>query len=105
MIEQSTTEEKYNEAVTKHEEWNMARAKEAHTERLRKEKEAHQLKVEVLRQEKLEAERKAEEKRKEEEQKAEEKRLEEERIWLEAKKKGVGLGEGEAGGCRTSAFS
>ncbi len=44
-------------------------------ERLKKEKEAHQLKVEVLRQEKLEAERKVEEKR-----------LEEERLWLEAEK-------------------
>ncbi len=44
-------------------------------ERLRKEKEACQLKVEVLRQEKLEAERKVEEKR-----------LEDERIQLEAEK-------------------
>ncbi|PBK87800.1 hypothetical protein ARMGADRAFT_1034419 [Armillaria gallica] len=64
----------------------MARAKEVHTERLRKEKEVCQLKIEILRQEKLEAERKAEEERKEEEQKVKEKRLEDEQIQLEAKK-------------------
>ncbi len=62
------------------------RGKEAQVEKLRKEKEAHLLKVETLKKEKLEAERRAEEKRKEEEQKAEEKRLEDERIQLEAKK-------------------
>ncbi len=56
-IEQSTAEEKYDEAVNKHEEWKTAKAKKAHVERLRKEKEACRLKVEVLRQEKIEAER------------------------------------------------
>ncbi len=66
-VEQSAVEEKYDEAVNRHEEWKMAKAKEAWAEQLRKEKEAHQLKVEVLRQEKLEAERKAEEWRQEEE--------------------------------------
>ncbi len=79
-IEQSTAAEKYDKAINKHEEWKTAKAKEVHTERLRKEKEAHQLKVELLRQEKLEAERKAEEKRLEEEQKTKEKRKEDERI-------------------------
>ncbi len=45
-------------------------------EKLRTEKEVHQLKVEVLRQEKIEAERKAQQQRQEEEQ-----------LWLEAKAK------------------
>ncbi len=79
-IERSTAAEKYNEAVNKHEEWKTAKAKEVRMERLRKEKEVCQLKVELLRQEKLEAERKAEEKRLEEEWKAEEKRKEDERV-------------------------
>ncbi len=60
---------------------------EAHMERLRKEKEACQLKVELLRQEILEAERKVEEKRLEEEQKAEEKRKEDERVAKELQEK------------------
>ncbi|PBL01899.1 hypothetical protein ARMGADRAFT_1023278 [Armillaria gallica] len=54
VIEQSTMEEKYDEAINKHKEWKMAKAKE--------------LKVEVLRQEKIEAERK----------------VKDEQIWLEA---------------------
>ncbi len=57
------------------------------TERLRKEKEVGQLKVELLRQEKLEAERKVEEKRLEEERKAKEKRKEDERVVKELQEK------------------
>ncbi len=55
VIERSTAEEKYDEAVNKHEEWKTAKAKKACVEKLRKEKEVCQLKVEVLRQEKIEA--------------------------------------------------
>ncbi len=72
-------EEKYDEAINRHDEWKMAKtksAKEAHVEKLRKKKEAQLFKVEALIQEKIKAERKAEERRQEEEQ-----------LWLEANTK------------------
>ncbi len=78
-------EERYKEAVTRHDEWKAVKnreAKEAQVEKLRKEKEACLLKVEALKKEKLEAERRAEE-----EWKAEEKRKEDERVTKELKKK------------------
>ncbi len=88
-LERSATEEKYDEAVNRHDEWKAVKKreeKEAQVEKLKKEKEARLLKVETLRKEKLEAERRAEEERKEQEQKAKEKRLEDEWVRLEAKK-------------------
>ena len=73
--ERTAAEEQYEEAITRHDDWKTARAKEAQAEKLKQDKLAHQLKVEALKKEKEEAERKAEEKR-----------LEEQQIRLEAKK-------------------
>ncbi len=73
--EQTAAEELYEEAITRHDGWKTAKAKEAQAEKLKQDKLARQLKVEALKKEKEEAERKAEEKR-----------LEEERIRLEAEK-------------------
>ncbi len=73
--EWTAAEEQYEEAVTRHDGWKTARAKEAQAEKLKQDKLARQLKVEALKKEKEEVERKAEEKR-----------LEEERIRLEAEK-------------------
>ncbi len=76
LIEERTAaEERYEEAITRHDSWKTAKAKEARAEKLKQDKLARQLKVEALKKEKEEAERKAEEKR-----------LEEERIRLEAEK-------------------
>ncbi len=73
--EQTAAEERYKEAVTRHDGWKTAKAKEVQVDKLKQDKLARQLKVEALKKEKEEVERKAEEKR-----------LEEERIRLEAEK-------------------
>ncbi len=65
--EWTATEERYEEAVGRHNDWKTAQAKEAWAEKLRLDKLACLLKVEALKKEKEEAERKAEEKRKEDE--------------------------------------
>ncbi|PBK61668.1 hypothetical protein ARMSODRAFT_981419 [Armillaria solidipes] len=50
-------EERYDEAVSRHEEWKTARAKEAWTEKLRVKEEAPAAKLEALRQQELEKEK------------------------------------------------
>ncbi len=80
--ERTAMEERYEEAVGRHNDWKTARAKEARVEKLRQDKLACLLKVEALKKEKEEAERRAEEERK-----AEAKRKEDERVAKELKEK------------------
>ncbi|KAK0446611.1 hypothetical protein EV421DRAFT_1901459 [Armillaria borealis] len=55
-VEQATMEERYDEAVIKHEGWKATKAKEARAEKLRLKEEAHAAKLEALRQQELEKE-------------------------------------------------
>ncbi|PBK77838.1 hypothetical protein ARMSODRAFT_968131 [Armillaria solidipes] len=65
--EQAAMEERYDKAVSKHEEWKAMKAKEARAEALRLKEVARAAKLEALRQQKLEKEK--------------------ERLWLEAEEK------------------
>ncbi len=80
--ERTATEERYEEAIGRHDDWKTVRAKEARAEKLRQDKLVCLLKVEALKKEKEEAERRAEEERK-----AEAKRKEDERVAKELQEK------------------
>ncbi len=67
MVEWTTVEEHYDEAINRHKDWKTMRVKEAWVEKLKQNKLVWELKVEALKQEKIEAERKVEEQRQEEE--------------------------------------